>query len=48
MTTVDTIVNGDNIVASEVDGVRSGDFEKYALIFPNGDVKRLLVVLGIV
>jgi hypothetical protein len=45
MMVVVSVVIGDNIIASKVDGVGTSDLEEDSLILCNCNVKRLLVVL---
>ena len=40
-----SVIIGDNIVASEVDGVRASNLEENTLILSNGDIEWLLVML---
>jgi hypothetical protein len=41
-----SIVVRNDIVAREVDSVGTSDFKENALVLGDGDVKRLLVILG--
>ena len=45
MVVVVAIIIRDDVVASEVDCVGTGDFEEDSLILSDGDVEGLLVVL---
>lgn len=45
MMVIVTIVVGDDIVASEIDGVGTGNLEVDTLVLSNGNIERLLVVL---
>jgi hypothetical protein len=48
MVVVVSVIVGDNVVASEVDGVRASDLEENTLVLSDGNIEGLLVVLVIV
>lgn len=46
MAVVVSIIIGNNVISSEVDRVGTTDLEIYALVFSDGDIKGLLVMLA--